>query len=51
MRIVIKLGGELLTPAQEKQTKNILEDVRELQKEGYEVVFVHGGGPQINEML
>jgi len=46
MRLVIKLGGELLTPAQEKQTKNILKDVCELQKEGYEVVFVHGGGPQ-----
>ncbi|MEE2902271.1 MAG: acetylglutamate kinase [Myxococcota bacterium] len=46
MRLVIKLGGELLARAQEKQTKNILEDVRELQKEGYEVVFVHGGGPQ-----
>ena len=46
MKLVIKLGGELLTSAQEQQIQNIIADVCELQKEGYQVIFVHGGGPQ-----
>jgi len=46
MKLVIKLGGELLTAPQEAQTRSIIEDVCALQNEGYEIIFVHGGGPQ-----
>lgn len=51
MRIVIKLGGELLAPERAEELSAILTDVRSLIEAGHQVVFVHGGGPQTTAMM
>lgn len=45
---IIKAGGELLTLASTR--KKIISDLKKIQK-GRPVVFVHGGGPQIEKEL
>jgi acetylglutamate kinase len=47
--IVVKYGGNAMT-SQELKDK-FCEDVASLQNLGIRVVVVHGGGPQINNML
>lgn len=46
MRIVIKLGGEILSPERRDEAQAIAADVRTLADRGEEVLLVHGGGPQ-----
>ena len=46
-RIVIKLGGSTL----EGLNKDFFQNFKKLQKEGYEVIITHGGGPAINREL
>lgn len=46
-RIVIKLGGSMLEGLQSGFPKKL----HEMQREGYEIVIVHGGGPSINAAL
>ncbi|KAB2337192.1 acetylglutamate kinase [Cytobacillus depressus] len=45
--IVIKCGGSVM----DKLTPSFFASVKELEKQGYQFVFVHGGGPDINKML
>ena len=45
--LLIKLGGSILHELHE----SFFTSLKELQAEGYQLVFVHGGGPDINEML
>ena len=45
--LVIKCGGSII----EELSESFFESVKQLQSEGYQIVFVHGGGPDINLML
>ena len=45
--LVIKCGGSII----EELSESFFESVKQLQQEGYQIVFVHGGGPDINSML
>ena len=45
--IVVKCGGSVL----DELSASFFESLAELQKQGYKLVFVHGGGPDINDML
>lgn len=45
--LVIKCGGSII----EELSESFFESVKTLQKEGNKIVFVHGGGPDINSML
>lgn len=45
--LLIKLGGSILHELHD----SFFESLRELQNEGYKLVFVHGGGPDIDSML
>lgn len=45
--IVVKCGGSVLSELSEA----FFDSMKELQKQGYAIVFVHGGGPEINSML
>lgn len=47
--VVVKYGGNAMTSEDLKE--KFCEDVAALQKLGIRVVVVHGGGPQINNML
>ncbi|MHA1372513.1 MAG: [LysW]-aminoadipate/[LysW]-glutamate kinase [Promethearchaeota archaeon] len=47
MRIVIKIGGSLFA----HDLKGLYEDIKTLFDDGNEIAIVHGGGPQINEIL
>ena len=46
-RIVIKLGGSML----EGLNEDFFTNFKQLQKNGHEVIIVHGGGPFINKAL
>ncbi|MFY0779932.1 acetylglutamate kinase [Peribacillus simplex] len=45
--LVIKCGGSIINELSE----SFFNSVKELQNRGYHIVFVHGGGPDINSML
>ncbi|WP_375088216.1 acetylglutamate kinase [Peribacillus sp. RS7] len=45
--LVIKCGGSIINELSE----SFFNSVNELQNRGYHIVFVHGGGPDINSML
>ncbi|MGM0877871.1 MAG: acetylglutamate kinase [Bacillota bacterium] len=45
--IVIKCGGSVL----DELTSSFFTSLSDLENLGYKLVFVHGGGPDINEML
>lgn len=47
--IVIKYGGNAMIDIEKK--KKFLEDISNLSKAGKKLVIVHGGGPEINNML
>ncbi|MBN1213954.1 MAG: [LysW]-aminoadipate kinase [Candidatus Lokiarchaeota archaeon] len=50
MLIVIKVGGALLS----KNFDNVIDDIVDIylnKKDKYKLVIIHGGGPQINELL
>ncbi len=50
MLIVIKIGGALLS----KNFDKVLDDIVDIylnKKDRYKLVIIHGGGPQINELL
>ncbi|MCA1027450.1 acetylglutamate kinase [Cytobacillus kochii] len=46
-RIVIKCGGSVM----DQLSPAFFESLHHLQKNGYQLIFVHGGGPEINKML
>ncbi|MFK2826038.1 acetylglutamate kinase [Bacillus sp. B190/17] len=45
--IVVKCGGSVLNELSEA----FFDSMKELMNKGYSIVFVHGGGPEINAML
>ncbi|MBY0121044.1 acetylglutamate kinase [Bacillus sp. S/N-304-OC-R1] len=45
--IVIKCGGSVM----DELTPAFFESLVELENQGYRLIFVHGGGPDINRML
>ncbi len=45
--LVIKCGGSII----DELSESFFDSVKKLQSEGYQIVFVHGGGPDINAML
>ncbi|MDM5224149.1 acetylglutamate kinase [Peribacillus sp. NJ11] len=45
--LVIKCGGSIINELSE----SFFNSAKELQNRGYHIVFVHGGGPDINSML
>lgn len=45
--IVIKCGGSVI----DQLSSDFFSSIKILKKEGYHIIFVHGGGPDINEML
>ena len=47
--VVIKYGGNAMTNPELKQ--QVMEDIILLRLVGVEVVLVHGGGPEINELM
>lgn len=51
--IVVKLGGHALdvTPDAHELLRTVASDIRDLRSAGDEVVLIHGGGPQINELV
>ncbi|MFE8700352.1 acetylglutamate kinase [Cytobacillus sp. FJAT-54145] len=46
-KIVIKCGGSIL----DELSSEFFQSLTELKKLGYQIVIVHGGGPDINDML
>ncbi len=50
MTVVLKLGGELATPARAEERAAIVASVRALADGGQRVVVVHGGGPQTSAL-
>ncbi len=47
--VVVKYGGAAMT--QEELKKNVMKDIVLMSSIGMKVVLVHGGGPEITEML
>ncbi len=47
--IVIKYGGNAMTEVEKKRM--FLQDIANLSKKKKNLVIIHGGGPEINEML
>ncbi|MBD8067557.1 acetylglutamate kinase [Bacillus sp. PS06] len=45
--IVVKCGGSIIADL----TNDFFESIKELQKNGNKVIIVHGGGPEIEQML
>ncbi|MFC4320677.1 acetylglutamate kinase [Litchfieldia salsa] len=45
--IVVKCGGSILA----ELTNEFFESIKELQNKGNKIVIVHGGGPEIEQML
>ncbi|MFT4412526.1 acetylglutamate kinase [Fredinandcohnia humi] len=45
--IVIKCGGSILA----ELSDSFFHSIRELKQNGYKIVIVHGGGPEIGQML
>jgi len=46
--IIIKIGGKLIS--QQADVSKVLDDIAVLHKDN-KIILVHGGGPQINELL
>lgn len=46
-RILIKCGGSVI----DSLTAEFFSSLQKLHTQGYQLIFVHGGGPDINEML
>lgn len=46
-KVLIKCGGSVL----DELTPDFFHSLKALQEHGYQFIFVHGGGPDINKML
>lgn len=51
MRILVKLGGELLKPEKRAELDAIAVDAKKLSAAGHRLTLVHGGGPQLTELM
>ena len=45
--ILIKCGGSVI----DQLSEGFFSSIKKLQHDGFHIIFVHGGGPDINEML
>jgi len=45
--ILIKCGGSVI----DQLSEGFFTSIKKLQQDGFHIIFVHGGGPDINEML
>lgn len=45
---VIKVGGDVLLDRQERE--GLAQNIADLRSNGWQVVLLHGGGPQVNEL-
>lgn len=52
-RLVVKIGGHALESLEPTSAVlgQLAEDVAQLKRDGFDVALVHGGGPQIDELL
>lgn len=50
MRVVVKVGGELLSAEKRAEAEALAGDLKALIQAGQSVVLVHGGGPQTTEL-
>ncbi len=46
--LVLKCGGSIVN--NDVELNSLIEDIQQLQKSGYNIVVVHGGGPDINQL-
>lgn len=46
--IVVKCGGSIIN--QHTQLASLSADITALQQQGYQIIIVHGGGPDINQL-
>ena len=46
--LVLKCGGSIVN--NQVELNSLIEDIQQLQKSGYSIVVVHGGGPDINQL-
>ena len=46
--LVIKCGGSIVN--NQVELNSLIADIQQLQKSGYSIVVVHGGGPDINQL-
>lgn len=44
---VVKCGGSVV----DHLSEDFFQSMKEMEKDGYRLVFVHGGGPEISAML
>ena len=51
MRLLLKLGGDLLKPENREQLTWIAEDLARFHQQGHRLLLVHGGGPQTTELM
>ncbi|MCP4411334.1 MAG: acetylglutamate kinase [Gammaproteobacteria bacterium] len=45
---VIKIGGDILIDPKERE--GLVDNIRDLHQQGWDIVILHGGGPQINQL-
>jgi len=45
---VIKIGGDILLDANERE--GLADNIRDLHQQGWDIVLLHGGGPQVNQL-
>lgn len=50
MRIIVKLGGELMSPGRSAELTDIITSLRALLGAGHRVALVHGGGSQVSAL-
>ncbi|MCP4271182.1 MAG: hypothetical protein GY781_04345, partial [Gammaproteobacteria bacterium] len=45
---VVKIGGDILIDPKERE--GLVDNIRDLHQLGWDIVILHGGGPQINQL-
>lgn len=48
-RVLIKVGGDVLLD--EAQFNGLVANIKSLHDEGWQIILLHGGGPQVNQLL
>ena len=48
-RVVIKVGGDVLLD--DAQAQGLVANIKSLHQAGYQIILLHGGGPQVNKLL
>ncbi len=45
---VVKIGGDVLLDPRERE--GLVDNISELHQQGWDIVLLHGGGPQVNQL-